>query len=740
MMTEEAAEKDDIPLLPVTAQQYRLEKLRKIQQARETEAARTDADIILAERGYDDGVDGEFLLHSSPSQRRKTMLIAEDAVMMILDYLQIYALIMAMAVRWPWPTEWLYATRFLFLVNVDVWEFLKINTAGVITAARDGFIDSNLITIDYRFVLLGWAVFAFASIISYIAFFIGMKYQRRLNLLLQIAKLKRVFLILAQVVAIPLGVNFAKVFHCNADGNMDVHNETLCGGGEHIAYICVAIFLFFGLYVLLPLWMIMKTRTQVFSYKAERHEGYLQLKEAEYAHSLDLIWALNLYHMFSSFRLFWAYYRPVIFFIKFIFIISYATLFWYPVWQIGAYTLPLLLLLIVSLIKWPFRVTSFNPQLFISIFCLLLLAALGVVQNAETSDSVFFQATYLLSELLVINCIWLGFTILWVLFIIVRYAGILCKSKPLWPQMDSNRRDKMAENTQKYMRALLCGRVVLEQALTSNKLFSPAHEVSRQIQIINAYCREAELLNDPIHDTLWDLLDELLEAHSRISPYSLFAESVKPSISVTAKELMKLLPSFKQRLAQREYDFILMSPMKRRMLLKMYALGVFMNGREIDRNKQTFHTETVQRLYNPKTSVVLQQRQIQGDDGMYIDVNLNDESELGPSSYKRQQQLKDAGLILTGIEEEFNEEDDDDDELDIFKQTESDLVSSINDQDMDDLREMMAGIPSRPGTSYSSTKNSLAPSDSRPFSSTSRKSTDASTTSPAAAAVDTSLV
>ena len=42
-------------------------------------------------------------------------------------------------------------------------------------------------------------------------------------------------------------------------------------------------------------------------------------------------------------------------------------------------------------------------------------------------------------------------------------------------------------------------------------LFAPAHELSRQIQIINAYCREAELLDDPLQDTLWHLLDELIE-------------------------------------------------------------------------------------------------------------------------------------------------------------------------------------------------------------------------------------
>ena len=64
---------------------------------------------------------------------------------------------------------------------------------------------------------------------------------------------------------------------------------------------------------------------------------------------------------------------------------------------------------------------------------------------------------------------------------------------------------------------------VTEHVLKQPAMFAPVHELSRQIQIINAYCREAEHLKDPIHDTLWDLLDELIEAHERIAPKSLFA-------------------------------------------------------------------------------------------------------------------------------------------------------------------------------------------------------------------------
>ena len=52
-----------------------------------------------------------------------------------------------------------------------------------------------------------------------------------------------------------------------------------------------------------------------------------------------------------------------------------------------------------------------------------------------------------------------------------------------------------------------------------------------------------------------------------------FIESVKNSIRHTAAEFMKMMPQFTRRVTQREYDFILMNPVKRRMLLKMYCMG-----------------------------------------------------------------------------------------------------------------------------------------------------------------------
>lgn len=54
-------------------------------------------------------------------------------------------------------------------------------------------------------------------------------------------------------------------------------------------------------------------------------------------------------------------------------------------------------------------------------------------------------------------------------------------------------------------------------------LFAPVHDLSRQIQILNAYCREAEFLGDALHGTMWDLLDEMIEIHAKLAQKSLFA-------------------------------------------------------------------------------------------------------------------------------------------------------------------------------------------------------------------------
>ena len=46
----------------------------------------------------------------------------------------------------------------------------------------------------------------------------------------------------------------------------------------------------------------------------------------------------------------------------------------------------------------------------------------------------------------------------------------------------------------------------------------------------------------PLQQTLWDVLDDLIEAHNSATSSSLFAASVKPSIRKTAAEFLDMMP------------------------------------------------------------------------------------------------------------------------------------------------------------------------------------------------------
>ena len=72
-----------------------------------------------------------------------------------------------------------------------------------------------------------------------------------------------------------------------------------------------------------------------------------------------------------------------------------------------------------------------------------------------------------------------------------------------------------------------------DKTLLTPPLFSRAYELSRQIHIINAYCRETEQYRDELHDSLWDLLDELIDVHTRVAPQSLYASMYKLYVCVS---------------------------------------------------------------------------------------------------------------------------------------------------------------------------------------------------------------
>jgi len=370
---------------------------------------------------------------------------------------------------------------------------------------------------------------------------------------------------------------------------MDVQNEFECNGDVHLTLMVLVSIIFFFIFVCYPFVVSRWISEQVFSGDGRRHEGYVQLKEAEYESGLDVLWDIGQYHLFSSFKRTWSYYNPLKFIFKLMLILAFGfsirgdtvkSLFW----SSAAVTVMFAVAALALTIRRPFRVSCFNIMIIVSHIVLSANALIGnfMVRPPWEARDKFQIVGFLLDPtltnfLIIFNAVWLIVLLLWLCYLFVLNTGRFGEQR-VWPRLSYENSNTIGDDTKRYLKAALKARRVLEGALNAIPLFAPIHELSHQVQVINAYCREAEMIKDPTHDTLIDLLDELIEAHNHLAPVSVFGLSGKNSIKETSEEFIKLMPSFKRRLKQREYDFILVPPVKRRILLKMYIMSVFVGN------------------------------------------------------------------------------------------------------------------------------------------------------------------
>lgn len=552
--------------------------------------------LIVDIRPNDDDDDEDVESHET-FKHRGISLWVYDAITLFVEHLQYYALLLALAQRWGWPLDWIKATYFTFIFNFDVWEFWNVQS-GAYNRSKTAFVDTKLLGFNYPSYLASWGVLACVTGFMFLACYIIWHYKRPLYLLLYIARMKRILYLVVQFIAMPFAIAIARVFHCRTNQQgisvMDVHNEIQCNSSIHIALMLVSIAAYVMLFVVYPLIIAFSIREQVFCNSHRKHEGYLELKEAEYEQGLDILWYVGQFHLFSSYNRFWVYYNPLKLVFKLLLIIAYAISMSYMFYGTSAISLLFLLAFLSVLCKKPFRVKTFNYILAFNLLCIAANALIGNFMEVPPWDTPsefvivsFLRNPTIMHILISLNGGWLTIFLLWVVYLVLREKKLIGR-RTLWPRLSYENSNDVGEDTKKYLKAVLRGRHTLEQALSTIPLFSPVHELSRQIQIINAFCREAEYISDPTHDTLWDLLDELIQAHNHLSPISVFgsASTNKQSVRETAKEFLQLMPSFSKRLAQREYDLSLVPPRKRRLLLKMYALSVFVNGTKSKRKQK----------------------------------------------------------------------------------------------------------------------------------------------------------
>lgn len=532
-------------------------------------------------------------------KRSKVSMLASDALLLAVEHIQIYGIILSLSLAWPWSYDWIKVNSIVFFFNLDLWEFTKVHT--VYQSQMQAYSDPNVVPFNYIAYALTWLFITIVmpSIFAGIYFTVPrLSIYGPLDVILFREKLIQVFLIIAQLLTIPLGIVIVRLFDCQQypdeiTGELEfrsiVLKETQCWNVTHLG-IMVPLLWVAAIYIIaLPSWMVFNIWREIntspvcctccSSWRA--YEQNILLKEAEFVQEIDLTWAIRHYSLFSSFRRPWVWYRAYSFLTKVLILGIYGGLFYQQVIQtIVLFTLFAAILLTVLIVP-VYRVRIFNFLLIFSIFINLCNITLGLLLSLGVQSALLFGQN-LINSLLVVNLAWGICVGIWFTYIYLRSQKIIGKRLgPMWPvlpELDSSDLFRN-EHTEKFFQAILGGRRVLEKCYSTTEFFAPVHELSRQIQIINAYCREAEVLEDPAHPSLWAFLAEMVDAHSSIAPNSIYGTSTKGSIPQKVEYLMELIPTLKKRLEQREYDFILWTPINKRILLKLLAVSTFLRRR-----------------------------------------------------------------------------------------------------------------------------------------------------------------
>ena len=203
--------------------------------------------------------------------------------------------------------------------------------------------------------------------------------------------------ILLQFLAVPFGIVITRVFHCrNSIANinglqvpekdqvivMDAQNEFKCQEPVQLTLTVLVSVILASLFLFYPFILRSWTKEQVFTNDRQRHEGYIQLKEAEYEQGLDKHWDIGQYHLFSSFQHPWVYYNSWKFVFKLLLLLCYA----FSVrsnstqatfWSSAIITTLFGLATLALIIRRPFRVRCFNFMIIVSHLSLTANALIG---------------------------------------------------------------------------------------------------------------------------------------------------------------------------------------------------------------------------------------------------------------------------------------------------------------------------------------------------------------------------
>jgi len=435
-----------------------------------------------------------------------------------------------------------------------------------------------------------WSIALSAGIIFTYAIFKTVKVFKSTTTKVQLIKKSLVYSI--QLLGLPAGVQFAKLFWClpyPESDVLDVDNRISCWSAGHVILVLVALLFIFILFFYFPYIFWKCINSQIVTKDESKHEVYLRLKYFENITGIDDSWVNKNFVYFASFNRFWAFFRPLNHVFNFYILFCYGVLFNARLWQSSLIFAMFVVLLIIFSFRPPYRITSLNFMIIWNYFCLSSMLMIGIMQNIDGIQSTFLVDTYIQVELILINVAWTIGTLTCLIYIYLRWNKIIFSRAEFFPLLFKQDYNYIDHNSKRFVFCAIKSRELVTNCMQTAPLVVPTHQLSYYIHLTDLLILQADAQLNPLRSTLRSLLDEMIEAYNTFAPKSIFTDSNKRQVHTTASNLALMLPDFTTRLHQRDMDMILVTPVKRRMLLKMFVVSCFMRATQsayVRRRKQ----------------------------------------------------------------------------------------------------------------------------------------------------------
>ena len=343
-------------------------------------------------------------------RRANVAQYAAENFLNFVEFFQLYGLLWAIMFQVQWPTEWLFYTSWTLFVNIDVSMFyFYMNYTDSIQFASPGTADPhfNLWGEVRHWGLAYTGIWAFVAVILMILLICihTTKESFHVHKFWQRPWLERVLQWFFYVFYMPIGIALLRPFACSYSDFLDAvvmdHDttqecwrfEATIEGWHGIA--CVIYGIIGGVFLLyIPSWTMTHLKRHIVYEGRERHEHFIQQKQAEYVFGINNHYMAGNMSFFSSFKQPGTAFRFLVLLRKLAYVLIYVFARGDIVTQLGLLWGIQMVWIISQTVLAPYRVRGSNVVMLFLDYTYAILGLLCLLRGSETNSDAFVDSTF----------------------------------------------------------------------------------------------------------------------------------------------------------------------------------------------------------------------------------------------------------------------------------------------------------------------------------------------------------